>query len=356
MDGLDRALAESMHDAAVHAPSDAGLLAAVHIRSGRYRRRRIATGLSAAAVALAVAVPTAASLVTRPSTPAPPAGTAPIVSGPPAPSPSTAPPSVVSAPATHPSLDPPSHPTTTAKRVHLAAGYTAPVFPYTLPAVDGMTGPVASMRDGNLIAFFEATELNEHADITVTVSSRKPAFSGPATETPVQVRGHAGKLRTVDVQPARQLTVYWPEPGGRWIQLATDDTYTPQQVVDLADALTPASVGVLPPFRLDLSPAGFVTLTVTASTMSFSASATAPATNRITAVLRKRKPLSSADEKVGPYAASLTHDAGGAVLRVDVTDWDATLEITVGSGVRLSDADLLRFAAGVHILNRSNPQ
>jgi hypothetical protein len=286
--------------------------------------------LSAAAVVLAVGIPTAASLVTRLPAPAPPGGGIPIVSGPASPLPST----------------------TAANGVQLAAGYTAPVFPYTLPAVDGMTDPVASMRDGNLIAFFEATELREHADITVTVSRRKPAFSGAATETPVQVRGHAGKLRTVEVRPARQLTVYWREPGGRWIQLATDDTYTPQQVVDLADALTPASVGVLPPFRLDLSPAGFVTDTVTATTMSFSASAAAPATNRLTAVVRKRMPLSSADERVGSYVASLTHDGGGAVLRVDVTDWDATLEITVGSGVRLSDTDLLRFAAGVHILTR----
>jgi hypothetical protein len=318
MDDLDRLLAETMRDAAGRAPSDDDLLETVHRRSDRRRRQRVSTVLTAVAAVLAVGIPT---LVAR-STTSPP---------PPAASPETG-------------------------TVRLAAGYPLPAFPYTLPASPGMRAPVASMDGGNPVAFFEATEQRHHADTTVTVSSRKPAFTGTATETPVQVRGHPGTLRTAEVKPARQLTVYWRESPARWIRLATDDTYTPQQVVALANSLSPASITVLPPFRLDLSPAGFVTDTVTESTMSFRTAATAPDADLIQVVLRNRRRLSGANEMVGAYQAVLTHGAGGgATLDVDVTDWNATLEVTVGSGLTMSDADLLRFAAGVHILNRSNP-
>jgi hypothetical protein len=322
MDDLDRLLAETMRDAAEQAPSDEGLLNTVHRMSGRYRRQRLATVLSALAAVLAVGIPTVVVLVARTSAGVP----------------------AVSRPA--PSGD----------AVRLVAGWTAPVFPYTLPAAAGLKAPVTSIDDGNPVAFFEATEQLHHADTTVTVSSQKPAFAGSGSETPVQVRGHSGILRTVDVHPAKKLIVYWPESPGRWIQLATDDTYTQAQVVALADSLEPASVAVLPPFRLDLSPAGFVTGTVTESTMSFRPSTAAPATDELRVVLRKHRPLATTDQTVGPYPASLTHDAGRVTLDVDVTDWNATLEVTAGPGLAMSDADLLRFAAGVHILDRSNPQ
>jgi hypothetical protein len=319
MDDLDRLLAETMRDAAGRAPSDDDLLGTVHRRSDRRRRQRISTALSAVAAVLAVGIPTLVARTSETTTP-PPAATRPT------------------------------------DAVRLIDGWAAPAFPYTLPANPGMRAPVASMDDGDPVAFFEAIEQRHHADTTVTVSSRKPAFTGSATETPVQVRGHSGILRTADAHPARHLTVYWRESPTRWIRLATDDTYTPQQVVALADALTPASVTVLPPFRLDLSPAGLVTDTVTESTMSFRTSATASDADLVQVVLRNRRRLSGADEDVGPYQAVLTHGAGGGVtLDVDVTDWNATLEVTVGSGLTMSDADVLRFAAGVHILDRSNP-
>lgn len=356
MDDLDRLLAESMHSAADHAPSDGGLLSTVHQRSRRHHSRRVAIGLSTAAVAvLALGIPFGTALVTgsQPTTPAPgavPAAPA-ATSGPVSPSgsPSTSP------EPTHPPSASPSRATSStssAEVVRLTAGFTAPRFPYTLPATDGMKAPVASIRNGNPIAFFEAIELGKHADTTVTVSKRKPAVTGSGTTTTVQVRGHSGTLRTVNEQPAKQLTLSWPESSTRWIQLATDDTYTPQQVVALADSLSPASIAVLPPFTLDLTPAGLVADTVTASTMSFR---TANA-HRVEVVLRKRRPLTATTDAVGRYQAQLTHDTGGTTLSVDVTDWNATLEVTVDAGLTMTHADLLRFASGVQILNRSNPE
>jgi hypothetical protein len=346
MDDLDRLLAETMRDAAGRAPADDGLLSTVHRRSDRLRRQRIATTLSAAAAVLAVAVPTVLVLANR--TPAvPPPAAVPAISA----SPSATPPATAS-PTSSPTPSKSSPPPPTTPAVHLATGWTAPTFPYALAASAGLKAPVASMNDGDLIGFFEAAETQHHADTTVTVSRRKPPSSG----TSVQVRGHTGTLRTVDVQPAKQLILTWQESPGHWIQLATDDTYTPPQVVALADGLTSASTAVLPPFQLDRSPAGFVTDTVTASTMTFRTSASAPDTEMVKTVLHKHRPLTGTNQKVGSYRALLTHAGGRVTLDVDVTDWNATLEVTVGSGLTMSDADLLRFAAGVHILNRSNPE
>ncbi|MEU7876104.1 hypothetical protein [Dactylosporangium sp. NPDC049140] len=347
MDELDRLLADTMHGAAGRAPSDAGLLTGVHGRARRYRRRRVATALSAAAVVLALGVPAAVVLAVRPDGGAP-VGAVPTTSvstaSPEAPSPSGAPAAGPPASAAHSSP-------ATADTMKLVPGYTAPAFPYSLPATDGLKAPVASMAGGNLVAFFEATDIRHHSDTTVTVSSRRPVYSTPATEIPKPVRGHAGTLRTVDVQPAKQLTLYWPESPTRWIALATDDTYTPEQVVALADALTPASVPVSPPFTLDLSPAGLVADTVSQSTMSFRA----PDNAVFGVVLYKRRALTAPNQTVNAYKARLTRDATGATLDVDVVDWNATLRVSVAPGLTITDADLLRFASGVHILNRSNP-
>ncbi|MEV0900687.1 hypothetical protein [Actinoplanes sp. NPDC049802] len=360
MDDLNRMIAESMHDAAGDAPSDAGLLSTVHERSRRYRRRRLVTvTATAAAVAVTVAgIPFLTRFAGRPEPAVPPAASAPappVTPSSPVPGPSSASPAG-STPSRRTSSAPAAGKSTGLTTVNLISGWTAPVFPYTLPATDGMSAPVASMSDGAVTAFFEATELRDHADVTITVTTTRPAFTTSAKETPFEVRGHAGTLRTVDVSPAKQLTLHWKESPGRWIQLATDDTYTPEQVVALADSLTGASIPVQPPFDLDLSPHGLVADTVTASRMVFRSPSAAPGAGGFSTVLRKRQRLIAADRKVGRYDAALNRTEDEVTLSIDVTDWDATLQITVGNGLTVSITDLIRYAEGVHILNRSNPE
>ncbi|BCY09616.1 hypothetical protein [Actinoplanes sp. L3-i22] len=357
MDDLNRILAETMHDAAGQAPAGVGLLADVHGRSRRYRRRRVATltAVAAAVAVVAAAVPILTVLTGRPQHTTPPAASAPVVPL----TPTSAAPSPAASARSRPSSQVTSSSAKSAAgtgTVTLTAGWKAPTFPYTLPATDGMSAPVGSMSGGNPVAFFEATELQHHADVTITVSARKPTFGTAAGETARQVRGHAGTLRTVDATPAKQLTLYWKESSSRWIQLATDDTYTPDQVVALADAMTGGAVAVPPPFDLDLSPAATVTDEVSASRMVFRSPAAAPGAGGFATVLRKRQQLSGVNRKVGGRDAVLTRRTGEVTLAVDVPDWDATLQITVGGGLTISDADLLRYAAGVHVLNRSNPE
>ncbi|GAA2706698.1 hypothetical protein [Actinoplanes palleronii] len=359
MDELDRLLAETMRDAEGHAPSDSGLLGSVHDRSRRYHRRRVVTvtAVSAAAAVLVAAIPFVTVLAARPEPVTPPVAPAPATSAPVARPTSAAPRS--STPRTSsPTSGTPKSSTSTSStpKITLAGGWTAPAFPYTLPATDGMSAPVASITAGNPSAFFEATELRDHADVTVTVATRESSFTSPGTATPRQVRGHPGTLRTVDVQPAKQLTLTWKESANRWIRLATDDTYTPDQVVALADSLSPATVAVSPPFALDFSPAGLLTDTVSASRMTFRAPSATPGSAALTTVLRQRQQLKTVNQKIQGYDAQLDHRAGGVVLSVDVTDWNATLVITVSDGFTISDADLIKFAAGIRVLNRSNPE
>ncbi|MEV6343283.1 hypothetical protein [Actinoplanes sp. NPDC051851] len=326
MDELDRLLAETMHDAAGRAPSEAGLLGTVHDRSRRYHRRRVAgiAGVTAAAL-LVAAVPLVAALTARPHAVTPPA--APAVSAPASPS---------------------------ARRISLTDGWTAPAFPYELPAVAGLSDPIASVDAGSVSAFFEATELRDHADVTVTVAGAEPAPPEGATAETMTVRGHTGTLRTVDVAPAKQLTLTWRESAGEWMLLATDDTYTPEEVVALADSLTGASIAVLPPFDLEFSPNGLITDTVSASRMTFRAPGTSTAGFRT--VLREHHKINNPDQKISGYDATLTRTAQKVTLEVDVDDWDAVLEITVDDGLDITDGDLIRYAAGVTILNRSDPE
>ncbi|WP_033345027.1 hypothetical protein [Catenuloplanes japonicus] len=356
MDELDRLLAEAMNDAAGRAPSDDGLLTTVHTRSRQIHRRRVATALSAAAAVVVLGVPSVFVLTSRPSEVVPPAdpvmsvSTSPSV--PPSPTPSSSP-----SPSNTPSSAPPSSPSVASDAVTLTKGWTAPTFPYLLPPRDDLKAPVASLDRGRLVGFFETTDTRDHADVTVTVSGARPTFSdSEATETARQVRGHAGTLRTVDVSPAKQLALYWPESSGRWITLATDDTYTPDEVVALATSLTTGSTAALPPFQLAYSPAGLVTDTVTASRMTFRTSSAAPGSAGFSVVLRKRQQLNGTNQKIRGYDAALSHGSGVTTLAIDVKDWNATLEITVNGGLTISDADLLRFAGGAEILERSNPE
>ncbi|WP_434739494.1 hypothetical protein [Micromonospora sp. SH-82] len=361
MDDVDRLLAETMHRAVDGAPSEAGLLQTVHDRAHRYRRRRVVTRLSAVALVVVVGVPVAAVITTRPDPAVAPPVAVPTVSASPSteasPSP-TVDQTPSSRPPSSPRSSPPSSPATATadRRVTLVDGWTAPTFPYTLPAKDGMTAPRASMDGGKPIAFFEATELRHHADVTVTVSGARPTFTTTATEQPMRVRGKNGTFRTVDVSPAKQLTLYWRESSTRWIQLATDDTYTPEQVVSIADSLSPASIRVLPPFDLGLSPAGLVADSVTASRMTFRTPSSAPGDAAFRTVLREQRRLTGVNRKVNGDDAVLTRRDGRVTLTIDVTYWEATLEVTVDDGLTISDSDLLRYAEGVTILNRSNPE
>ena len=58
---------------------------------------------------------------------------------------------------------------------------------------------------------------------------------------------------------------------------------------------------------------------------------------------------------VGEYPGGLTRSATGATLAVSLDDERATLVVEVPARDTLSDADLIRFAAGIHLTDYAEP-
>jgi hypothetical protein len=330
-----RTLAEEADDA----PLAGSLLDAVHERARRKACRLRRIGAAATAV-VAVAVLGAAMAVVAagPSrhgpTKAPgPAGVPPIASA----EASDGPSAVTSSPAgtgSAPASD---------GSVRLAPpAYRLPVFPFqpgTTP-IGGLKPPVVTLDAGELVAYYEARDPVRGADVTIRVGPRRPTFgpgaAGPVREAARRVRGHPGTLRTVEVAPANQLSLYWPE-AGQWVRVDTDDTLTDDEVVRFADALAPASVPVVAPFRFDLVPIGAVLDTATPSTV----------------VLRAGQAAISCTLVAGRRSPGISRTSAGTTLTVALAG--ATVLVQVPARYPISDADLARFGAGVHVTDRAEP-
>jgi hypothetical protein len=296
----------SLERHAEQAPTGANLLDAVHARSRRLTRRRRLGAVAAGALALA-ALAGAVALPARTHTP-------------------------------------PSDPL-------VAPTFTAPLFPFTptVTPVGGLEPPEVTLVDGELSAYWYAKDPVAGTDIEIRVGPRPPVFTGehdnvgPVHQTPQRVRGHAANLRTVVVKPANRLSLYWLEAPGEWVRLDTDDTLTDAQVVRLADALAPAALPVVRPFRFDVVPPGARLSTSTRSTMAL---------GPVTCTLVHRKPLSGKQIRVGSHWASLDRTVGGATLTVALDN----ANLVVSARYPVTDADLVRFAAGIHVTDAAEPQ
>jgi hypothetical protein len=347
---VERLVRESLQRRAEQAPTGDWLLAAVHARSGRLRlRRRMWTSATAAVTVglLAVAVPAGARLITGDPPTADPGQSQASTS---------ARTGIESAP---PASADPSRPAAGTAPLRLTA-YPTPSLPWRpdpstgLPK-GGLKNPVITLKDGALQGFFEARDGYNGADVTIVVTAQRPTFAGsaagPVKEVDTAVRGHPGRLRTVAVSPANQLTLYWPESAGQWLQVRTDDTLTDAEVVQLANALLPAALPVDAGLQLDLAPAGMTLDTVSRSTVVFRPAG--PATDPISLTLVNTRPLNGVPTSVGPYPGALTRTAAGAWLAVNLDDRGLTLVVQVPAQYAISDADLVRLAAGVHLTDRA---
>jgi hypothetical protein len=343
---------------AERAPEGERMLSAVHTRSQqRRRRRRASLAAGFAVVFVAIGAP-ATVMALGGGRPAP---------GPADPGPSIAQASVEPSPDGSTSGSPsptgsPSEParSTTPPALRLAApAFTTPTMPLQLPASTAgpFKQPVVTLQHGALVAYYAARDGERDADVTLVVTGQRPVFgtaSAQVTEVGQRVRSRQGTLRTVAVRPAAQLVLYWQESATRWVQVRTDDTYTATEVAALADSLAGASMALEVPLRFDLAPVGMTLETVTPYAMAFQPGAGAGAVPGVVActVVAQRQ-LSGATVQVGSYRATLARTAAGATLTVLVTDWNLTLLVEVPAGYDLPDADLIRFAAGVHVLNRA---
>lgn len=357
MDDVDRILRSSLREHAELTPAPVNLLGAVRERSRRQaRRRHLAVGGGAAAAVLAVTAAAAMLPLWRGGQPTPPAGPGPVV---PSVAASTNPSGVPSGPpATSPPAGQPtatgSGPTSHGTALRLGApAYTLPAFPWRpgFTPIGGLDEPRVTLERGRIVAFYAARDPERGADVTVRIGPVRPAFgsaAGPVTESSMRARGRAATLRTVHVSPAAQLSLYWREATGRWVQVDTDDTLTGDEVVRFADELRAASLPVRAPFELDLAPVGMVPYTITPNTVAFRP-ASGP-TDQVTCVLTEGAQRQTGRAvRVGGRRAGLTHTSSAAVLAVALDDRGETLTVTVPARYQVSDADLIRFAEGIGI-------
>ncbi|OLE23804.1 MAG: hypothetical protein AUG44_21135 [Actinobacteria bacterium 13_1_20CM_3_71_11] len=347
MADVEALLRSTMRRHATHAPVGPDLLAAVHARSHRIARRRrtAVTVLAAVAVPAALAV----SVLTAVPRDAAPPGSVAVV-----PSTGTTP---VSAPASSsPAATPPGQPPPALRLVPPASA--TPVFPYrpVFTPIGGLAAPVVTLVDGELTAYYAAHDPVRGADVTIRVSARAPEFTDPGRpfhQTPQRVRGHPAVLRTVVMPPADRLSLYWMEGAGQWVRVDTDDTLTDADVVRLADALAPAAVPVVVPFRFDVVPAGMTVNTSTDSEVAFGVSAGAPA---VDCTLLAPRALTGPTVRVGRYAATLRRTGAAATLTVALDDLGATLVVVVPARYPVTNADLIRFARGIQVTSQAQPR
>ncbi|GAA2358714.1 hypothetical protein GCM10010170_052680 [Dactylosporangium salmoneum] len=230
--------------------------------------------------------------------------------------------------------------------------YTLPAFPFEpgVAPTGGLAAPVVTLDNGRLTAFFEAKDPRNGADVTISVTAEQPVFTGAARETTTRTRNRPATLRTVAVRPAAQLTLYWRESSTQWVRVDTDDTFTTDELVAFADALRPAAVPVPMPFRLELAPVGMPLSTVSKSAVAFRGPS-----GTISCTLTAARSLDGATLRVGPHRARATRTAAGVTLVVLLEDRGESLVVQVPSPYTISDADLVRFAAGVSPTGNAEP-
>jgi hypothetical protein len=227
-----------------------------------------------------------------------------------------------------------------------------PWHPTTTPT-GGLESPVVTLDAGVLRAHYSAKDPDRGADVTISASPGRPVFgaaTGPVTEVPRTVGGRPATLRTVQVRPAAQLSLYWADADGRWVRVDTDDTLTDAQFVQLAAALAGGGPSVAQPFRFELAPEGMVLDTSSPTTVVFRPVAGAA---RVVCELVLPPPSAGTPVTVGPHAGRILRTAEGVTLLVPLTDPAATLRVRVPAEYAVTDADLVRFAAGIRLTDQA---
>jgi len=352
MNDVDMLLRDTLRDRAKAAPPGTGLLTRVRTRSRLIRRRRrvgVARAGAAVMVLAAAAVPAAVNVTGR-DTGGPGGGFGgPAASGPATPTavtdrptPSAAPTaSVVPVPAR---LAPPE--------------YRLPVFPFT-PGQGAGLGKAQAWVDGEVFLMHPASAGARGApSVQVYTGAAEPSFDqtpdqGVRVESaPTRVRGVTGTLRTESMTGFVVRSLYWREPSGVWIWVRANDM-EPAAMIAYAEGLRAGSVQVDAPMTFDLLPQGLVLDNVGPSDMVFRLPGQPTGgswENKLGFVL-------NADG--GADAASWPLRVNGQPAKIHLQDQERSawvlqkngtiLVIQVPQALVISDEDLLRLAAGVHV-------
>jgi hypothetical protein len=316
MSQIEELVRATLNDRTGQAPSAGGLLTAVHRRSQRRRRNRAAAlgGTLALAAGLVVAGPNLSVRI------------------------------------------PPLH----ARANDAVAGngpalvaptYRPLVFPFT-PGVwpAGLAEPVLDVRAGVASMRYPAQTRTGPA-LNVSVGSQ-PIDDPSAGRQPQRVRGHDATLGTWQAGDQIWLVLSWRESADEWVQIQAVGM-SANIVASYADALLPRPVPVAVPFTFDLVPQGWLLTSVTPGSMAFG-----PPTDPVTADYQHQLVV-DLERLDNPPAGSPVQVAGrpgrlstSGQLWIDLGNQQA-LYIQQPPG--LGTADLLRFAAGVHLTPVAKP-
>jgi hypothetical protein len=188
--------------------------------------------------------------------------------------------------------------------------------------------------------------------IRVGLDPSRPSFAGlpgldGATVEAVTVRGHAGSLATGrGTNPGRFLV--WPEKPGQWVEIYAQGV-SRADLLHYAQGLRQVPLRNTEAFRYALLPPGLViheSLHYNATFSPADAPAGADPIGGLVVTLDDQGSLTGTQVQVGSHTGYLrTADDGSRELVVDLGG-QATLSITFAG---LSDADLVRFGAGVTV-------
>jgi len=343
LEDLDREVRDSLIANAEDAPDGSGTLDAVRARSRRLQlRHRASVAGVVAVVAVAAAIGTPYVLTGARHT-----GRAPVNAG--HPNVSTAPAITATSPPTAR-----SHPT----RVPLAAPTFTPVaFPMS-PTVTpaGLPAPTEGKTVGEVRLVYTATTGNK--GLIAAVDVNKPGIDfAPATHKPTTVNGHPATIYTGSIGGVSQVLIVW-RLDAKWVSVLGSNLSS-AQVQHYANGLadSPHAPGSLP-FTLSLAPHGYQVayqeIHPELSPAQFVLLLSAPgqlnnqSTNDAVGVVSAGIGTDATGESitVGKYPGKINHDPNGQVT-VYVLRPGSNYAVHEPENGPLSDADLIRFAAGV---------
>jgi hypothetical protein len=251
-----------------------------------------------------------------------------------------------------------------AGEVVLVAGSPADfAFPFT-PAEPGIgrMPPALALVAGKPTLRYADTGAAEGVT-TVTVHSSAPVSASPApwiTGPSGTVRGQPATMvdrRDDGGEPERVLS--WPERPDQWVEIATPTSVPWEALTKYATALTARPITRPGPFTFDLMPMNFVIDNISPSMVTFCPPGVAPSADtigKIAVLLDADLMLARTDRAVtvDGRAGWISTSDDSTVLRLD-QGGGLILTVQLPARLRISEPELLRFAAGIQPTASAEP-
>lgn len=222
-------------------------------------------------------------------------------------------------------------------------------FPFTPQrALVGSSSPVLTLAAGVPTLMYNGTNAG---DATVTVRRTPP---DSVSAMPISVRGHAGSVGVRQTPSGPTLWVLsWPERPDMWVEIRAPKSETLEDLTTYALALRAEPMTQALPFMFDLVPVGLTMDNVNAAAVTFAppdVAASEGFNGRIVVMLDAggSTPVNGRLVSVEGRNGWLSETDGYTVLHVDNRD-GRILTIQMSNDIRLSQVDLIRFAAGIHV-------